>query len=291
MEQASPTVHLVSSHLVPSPEPEGNGRNAGLSNSEQLNVMQQWPILVCLFGHFHVCVAGRTVSLGGKSQALLSCLALDPGSLIARDTLLETIWPDTETALARHALVNLVYNLHKLLGPEIGDHSPVLCEEGACFLNVQAGVWTDVACFQDLISAGDRHARAGRRNDAFANFYSAARLYDGDLSAGEHPQTIITREHLRAQYLQLLARLADYLYDQRDYVESLNYCLRLLRYDHCREDAHRIAMRCYVRLGQRAQALRQYQLCVNMLRIEFDATPEPATTALFEQIRLTPLTI
>jgi hypothetical protein len=47
-------------------------------------------------------------------------------------------------------------------------------------------------------------------------------------------------------------------------------------------------MRCHVRRGERAQALRQYRLCESVLRSEFETDPEPATKALFEQIRLDP---
>jgi hypothetical protein len=47
-------------------------------------------------------------------------------------------------------------------------------------------------------------------------------------------------------------------------------------------------MRCCVRSGERAQALRQYRLCVDILRSEFDALPEPATVALFDQVRRDP---
>jgi hypothetical protein len=47
-------------------------------------------------------------------------------------------------------------------------------------------------------------------------------------------------------------------------------------------------MRCYVRRGERAQALRQFRICESVLRTEFNAPPEPATLALFERVRLTP---
>jgi hypothetical protein len=47
-------------------------------------------------------------------------------------------------------------------------------------------------------------------------------------------------------------------------------------------------MRCHVQRGERAQALRQYQLCRDILKAEYDAAPEPATTALFDQVRLDP---
>jgi DNA-binding SARP family transcriptional activator len=62
----------------------------------------------------------------------------------------------------------------------------------------------------------------------------------------------------------------------------------MLASDPCREDAHRLVMRCYVRLGERAQALRQYQLCKQILRAEYDVAPEDATTALYDRVRLEP---
>jgi hypothetical protein len=49
-----------------------------------------------------------------------------------------------------------------------------------------------------------------------------------------------------------------------------------------------MAMRCHVRLGERAQALRQYQVCHEVLEREFDARPEAATDLLFEAVRLDP---
>ena len=47
-------------------------------------------------------------------------------------------------------------------------------------------------------------------------------------------------------------------------------------------------MRCCVRRGERAQALRQFRVCERILRSEFDAPPGGATLALFEQVRTAP---
>jgi DNA-binding SARP family transcriptional activator len=47
-------------------------------------------------------------------------------------------------------------------------------------------------------------------------------------------------------------------------------------------------MRCHVRLGERAQAFRQYQICERMLAEEFGVRPEPLTVSLFEQVRTSP---
>jgi hypothetical protein len=48
-------------------------------------------------------------------------------------------------------------------------------------------------------------------------------------------------------------------------------------------------MRVHVRRDERAQALRQYQVCEHVLRREFDAMPEALTCELFDQIRAGPL--
>jgi DNA-binding SARP family transcriptional activator len=89
----------------------------------------------------------------------------------------------------------------------------------------------------------------------------------------------------------MLARLADYSFGDEDYGRCLEHALRLLECEPTREDAHRLAMRCYVRCGERSQAMRQYRLCTEILRREFDASPEPSTTALFERVRDEPAAI
>jgi DNA-binding SARP family transcriptional activator len=101
-------------------------------------------------------------------------------------------------------------------------------------------------------------------------------------------RALVERERLRAVYLSLLGQVADHYFREKDYRNALRHSLLLLRHDPCREDAHRLVMRCYVRFGQRAQAFRQYRTCERMLESEFDARPEPLTEALFDQLRTAP---
>ena len=92
-------------------------------------------------------------------------------------------------------------------------------------------------------------------------------------------------------YHTILAWLAEHHFSRSEYATSIEYAVRLLSSDPTREDAHRIAMRSYMRRGERAQALRQYRLCERMLLSEFDAQPEPATVALFERLRHDPASV
>ena len=252
-----------------------------------------WPIMVRLLGNFRLLHAGEPVPVraGGRTEALLAHLALQYGRRVPREQLVQMLWPASDLAHALHSLNTTVYTLHKLLGPALQGAAPILHEDGYYRLNVEAGIGVDVACFDYLVRAGDQHARAGDHASALIAYQRAAELYRGDLSIASGTQTIIERERLRAAFLTLLTKLADHEYRAADYSACLEYLWRLLARDPCREDAHRLVMRCYVRRGERAAALRHYQLCVDILQSECGVAPEPATVELLEKIRSQPESI
>ena len=248
------------------------------------------PILICILGEFRVLKAGQPVKIvsGSKTEKLLSSLALPEQQCVLRDVLLNSLWPDNEPALAHQSLNSLIYNLRKLLGDGIEGASPIISTDGVYCLNTEAGIDVDVRKFEALAAEGQRRARANDHAAAIELYKRALALYHGDLRAGSDVQAVILRERLRVRYLTMLATLAEHYFDRQDYVAALDYCLRLLASDPFREDAHRLAMRCHVRLGQRAEALRQYRVCEQLLRAEFETAPEASSKELFDLIRLDP---
>jgi DNA-binding SARP family transcriptional activator len=261
-----------------------------LVNTTSVTDLATWPVFICLLGGFRLLKSGQQLALRNaeKVSALLANLAMQDHFGASREHLLQTLWPNSQAELAGHALNSLVYNLHKLLGTAIGDAKPVLYSEGQYQLNVEAGIGVDIACFDVLAHEGHNAERAGQLTAAIQTYERAIQLYRGDLCLVSNTQSLILCEALRAQYLTLLARVAEHYFTARDYGSCLAYALQLLAADPCREDAHRAVMRCYVRQGERAQALHQYRVCTAILRSEFNVAPEPATMALYEQIRLDP---
>lgn len=253
-------------------------------------VPARWPLLICVLGNFQLLRVGQpvTVPAHGKAQACLSMLALRYRQPVRREIILESLWPNTNSTLAGQSLNSLVYSLHKQLGPYLGGAPLVVHMNGSYRLNQEAGVAIDLACFEALICKAEQWRHRGDAAAAMLTYTQALSLYQGDLVDDGNLQASIERERLRACHLNVLAWLADYHYERREYTTSLSYAHQLLSNDSCREDAHRLIMRCYVRRNQRAQALRQYHLCASVLRAEFDTTPEPTTVDLFEQIRLDP---
>lgn len=252
-----------------------------------------WPILICILGDFCVLKAGRPVDMvnGAKAEALLCALALRPTQPLSREALLATLWPDKEAELAGQSLHSLLYKLHRLLGDALGGAPSVLHTNGWYRLNIEAGVGVDVACFEALIEAGKRQSRAGDVDMAIASYGRAAPLYRGDLCVSANSYALVRQEYLRDCYCNLLLYLAEYHFATGNYTDCLDHCGRLLVSEPCCEEAHRLVMRCHARRGQRADALRQYRLCALILHMEFDVEPEPATTALFEQVRHDPSSV
>ena len=250
----------------------------------------RWPVLIRVLGPFCVLKTGRQVPVRGrgKTEALLSHLALRHDSGVARETLLDQLWPDSDPTLASQSLNSLVHSLQRLLGDVVGGASLIVHGGGWYRFNTAAGVGVDVACFDALAAKGDQQARAGDGGAAAETYARAVDLYRGDLCVSSDVYAIMERERLRVRYLTLLARLADHHFEMSNYVDALEWALRLLAHDPCREDAHRLAMRCHVRRGERGQALHQYRLCESVLHAEFDTSPEPATLSLFEQVRSDP---
>lgn len=248
------------------------------------------PVCLCLLGTFRLLRRGELVAVrsGGKTQALLACLGMATRQGVPRETLLRRLWPESEVSLASNALNSVVHALRRSLSGALEGASPVVHASGYYRLNQEAGVAVDVDHFRRLAAQSEWHARAGNPRVSAELAEQAVQLYRGDLNHARTAQAIFERDRLRAICLGLFMRLADLAFERGDFETCASYALRLLAYDPCREDAHRMVMRCHVRRGERTQALRHYQSVQAILRTEFAAEPEPATTALYEQVRLHP---
>ena len=247
------------------------------------------PVVVRMLGPFRLAKSGRDVTLrpGSKTESLIVELALlESGA--SRDELTNSIWPGSHPDLAAHSLRSLVHALHEQFADVLGGAAPVVRADGRYRLNWTAGVATDVAVFESAIDEGDRARRRGDEAAAMGAYENAIELYGGDLCIGSDVRHLLQRERLRVRYLTLRAWLGESAFRTGDYRTALAHAEALLQSDPCREDAYRLSMRCHVRLGQRAQALRVYHICRSILESEFDALPEPETLLLYESIRVDP---
>jgi two-component SAPR family response regulator len=96
---------------------------------------------------------------------------------------------------------------------------------------------------------------------------------------------MLPRETLRMTYLDLLDRWTGLLAAAGRDAECIEVGQLVLRQDPCREDVHRLVMRCHAHLGGTAQALRQYEVCRRALHETMGVEPSSPTRALARSLR------
>ena len=131
----------------------------------------------------------------------------------------------------------------------------------------------------------------GARAATLPSLLEASDLYRGDflagLDVGETPfeeWLVVERERLRELAIQALAQATSLLRQAGDREAAVATARRLLVLDPLQEPVHRTVMRLYAELGRRDAALRQYQVCIDVLRRELDTEPEEDTRRLYQDI-------
>lgn len=219
---------------------------------------------------------GRPVHVAGrKTQGLLAYLAIRPGVAHPRDKLSALLWGESSGSAARNNLRQTLFGLRKALGPAARAIEIV----GDAITLEPSRVDVDVPRLERLVAQG--HAPA---------LLEATALYRGAFLEGvrlEDPAfeewLLSERERLREIVINAHARLFA-LQRGHDSQAAIRTGISLLTIDPLQEPIHRGLMQLYIDSGRRAAALRQYQLCVDVLRRELDAEPEPATKTLYQTI-------
>jgi len=228
-------------------------------------------LILRVLGGFELRAAdGRDLTPPGKKlRALMAFLSLQPGKAWPRGQLTALLWGDRDEEQARGSLRQVLAELRR----NLSEPSPLLADRETVALDA-ASVTVDAVEFARLAAAGELE--------------SAAQLYRGELldglylpDAGFADWLLVERTRLHDLGIDVLARLAV----SQNGETAIRTAQRLLQLDPLREETHRELMRLYATGGQRAQALRQYQICRESLQRELGVKPEPETEQLCKDIQ------
>jgi ABC-type transport system substrate-binding protein/DNA-binding SARP family transcriptional activator len=205
-----------------------------------------------------------------KSQSLFVYLALHRQRPQPRERLADLFWGDRPERRARRSLTTALWHIRRCLPGE----DWLLADVHTAQLDPQADLWLDVAEFEALVARPE-----------LSCLQAAVALYRGDFLDGFYDDWVLDeRYRLETMYSAALARLMAGLEAVGDPSNALAGALRLLRHDPLREDAHRLAMRAYCRLGQRYAALEQYRRCQQIVQQELGSEPMAETAELCQAI-------
>jgi DNA-binding SARP family transcriptional activator len=247
-----------------------------------------------LLGRFQLVVDGQLTDEfeADSARALCAYLCLHADEAIRRDRLATLLWPEQSQESALRNLRTALSRLRR----GIGLLSKVLRSNNQTVTLTlpQEDAWVDVLALRELSASIRVHPH--RRLEGCPRCLAAARriaeLYTGDFLAGFTLESdvfgewaTLQREVFHRAALDAIAALCSHHLQLQGWSEAEQYARQALRLEPWREESHRHLMQALANSGQRTAALRQFHLCQQVLHREFDASPESATVALYEQIR------
>jgi DNA-binding SARP family transcriptional activator len=244
------------------------------------------PILrVRLFGAFAIERDDwpSPVRLSPAAELLFAHLILERRRSHARDELAALCWGDMPDDRARRCLNTALWRMRRELEPEPGSRGTYVetAPSGDVRFNAASDYWLDVAVFEDAVDALTAVPPAQLQSDDLRRLESAVDLYTGDLLARMFDDWVLNeRDRLRARWLDAQVHLMRAYRARGEAQPSLAYGRRLIALDPLREEVHRELMSLYHESGQPAQAVRQYEVCREILLNELGIPPGPATQAL-----------
>lgn len=236
-----------------------------------------------LFGGLQIFLKGQPLTrfISNKVPALLAYLVVT-GRSHTRDTLATLLWGNLPEADAKNNLRQSLFNLRQSIEPYL-----IVTRDTVAF-DTSQNYFLDVDQFARQTSP---HRPA---EQSLPLLQEAISLYTGDFLAGvfvrDAPEfedwALNQRTRWHDLALQTLQTLVNDAMNRAAYPAAIAQAGRLLTLDPWREDVHRQLMLAQARLGNLAQALRQYELCNRMLWETFQVEPSGETKALHRRIRL-----
>ena len=224
-----------------------------------------------------------------KAIALLAYLAVHGSEhgfqTYSRELLSGLLWPDYEQARAFSNLRTIVWDLHQTLG-----EGWLVAGRDTLCLNAAAAIDLDVARFRNLIAQSRQHNDPERRIPLLVE---AAQLYRNHFLTGFslkdayafNEWAYAESEELRQELAAVLTMLADEYCRAGEAHRAIPHTRRLVALDPVNEASHRRLMDVYIQAGQHNAALKQYQICEQILRKELGLDPQPETRELYKRIR------
>lgn len=221
----------------------------------------------------------------GKVRMLLIHLALNLGRGLARETIMDHLWPDMDI---RHATDNFYVTWSRMCRALSGsaNHCPYLVSNGMLCRIDNRYVSTDIAEFERL--SKQVLFALGSKEERIEAFLQMERLYRGDLLSGCICDDRINGAQQRYRLLLVDAMLSgSQLFSETGHDNNaLWFARKAYEIDPTREDVYRVLMDVQNRAGQRTSALQTYFACKKYLDEELGILPSQRTTALYQELIL-----
>jgi DNA-binding SARP family transcriptional activator len=217
---------------------------------------------------------------GRQGRLVFGYLALQRRP-VPRDELATLLWGDTPPASWEVALSAVMSKLRGVLRQAgLGAHA--LDAALGCYeLRLPAGTWVDVEAASGVLHEAESLLRAGQSSAAWVAANVAYHITRRPFLPGDEGLWV---EQQRGHLLTLRARATECFAEasllKGEPELAVAAAEELVGYEPFRESAHQLLMRALVATGNRAEALRAFERCRQLLAEELGTDPSPETQAL-----------
>jgi DNA-binding SARP family transcriptional activator len=235
-----------------------------------------------LLGTFQITSPdGQEIVLQGrKKKWLMAYLALSRDCSASRNQAVSVLWGQRDSAKqANPSLRTALSELRKLFGA--ANHADVLDSDR-----------TSISLNLEQIRVDTTELKRLGKSQTIGDKRLALDFYRGDLLEGLDIKDrafeewiYIERIQYRELYREILHDLMTHALKEQSFSEGVRIANRILALDNTDEEAHRTLMMMYRSEGNHARALKQFQICGDVLQRELEIMPSAETLNLYEEIK------
>lgn len=240
-----------------------------------------YPVTIYTLGRFAVLKQGKPLQFRTKAQKkpleLLKVIISLGGRSVSKLHIAELLWPDSEGDAAISVINTTLSRLRKLIGKEA-----ILTENGRVTLNPEV---CRVDCWDLEKSLNNIKASDHDNDDASKFVRQALAVYQGSFLVGEDDGwSVSRRERIRSRFLHTLAHHGQLLMAAGDCECAIKLYTKVLEIDDLNEEFYLNLMRCQIKLGRIADAIRIYQRCKQTIKETLGIEPSQEVTVLYHSI-------
>lgn len=243
---------------------------------------------VRLLGKFEVSCNGQCLTTldGQKNQELLAYLLLHKDVPLSREKVAHLMWPDcSSTFQAKKYLRKALWKIQSSFSIEPELQAILKVDPEWIELISREWLAVDVYDLEEAYQMVENKDGALLNDSSIDLLDSIVQNYRGEFLEGRYMDwCLFVRERFELMFLILLDKLMSYCEFNHFYERGCFYGLNILRFDPAREQTHRRLMRLYAKANMRVEAIRQYNLCIQILKDELDIEPSQLTKQVFYAI-------
>ncbi|HSD23076.1 MAG TPA: ABC transporter substrate-binding protein [Solirubrobacterales bacterium] len=223
---------------------------------------------------------------GRQGRLLFAYLVAEQGRPVPRDELTDALWGEAPPATSEKALTVLASKLRGLLAEGGIDGAKALTSVfGSYRLNLPDGTWVDIIAAADALREAEAALAADDFERAKTVAMQAASLARPSFFPGEEGVWVDgKRRELTDILRRALSCLAEASLRSGDAAGAASWAEETIALEPYRETGYRQLMAAHAAAGNRAEALRVYERCRQLLATELGAYPSPETETIYREL-------